>query len=163
MSKSELILQPSIGSAKISEKVILLRQLIEKIGRGTIKMIEDCESKGYPKPAWQSNSGTTTLTFKDVTVTSSTDDAVNDAVKRGTIDAISDAASDAVSDAVKAIAANDDGVSINEIMSKIGKSNAQVKRYLQILRTINFIEFKGASKTGKYYITPKLLAKIKEK
>ena len=33
--------------------------MIEKIGRGTIKMIEDCEAKGYAKPTWQSKSGVT--------------------------------------------------------------------------------------------------------
>ena len=147
--------------------VCFLRQLIEKIGRGTIKMIEDCESKGYPKPVWQSNSGVTILTFKDVTVTSNTDDAVNDAVndavRRGIIDAVSDAVSDTISDAVKAIIANDKGVSITEIMNKTGKSNATVKRYLQILRTIQFIEFRGAAKTGKYYLTQKALAEIAKK
>jgi ATP-dependent DNA helicase RecG len=46
--------------------ICFLRQLIEKIGRGTIKMIEDCESKGYPTPVWQSNSGATILTFKGI-------------------------------------------------------------------------------------------------
>ena len=143
--------------------ICFLRQFIEKIGRGTLKMIEDCESKGYPTPVWQSSSDATNLTFKGVTVTSNTDDAVNDAVKKGIIDAVSDAVNDAISDAVKAIIVNNKGVSINEIMSKIGKSNAQVKRYLQILRTIHLIEFKGAAKTGKYFITPYALAKIKKK
>jgi DNA-binding IclR family transcriptional regulator len=60
------------------------------------------------------------------------------------------------------IVTSDKGVSINEIMNKTGKSNATVKRYLQILKTINFIEFKGAAKTGKYYITQEALAKLKE-
>jgi len=35
-------------------------------------------------------------------------------------------------------------------MSKTSKSNATVKRYLNILKTIDLIEFKGAAKTGKF-------------
>ena len=90
-------------------------------------------------------------------------DAVNDAVKRGLIDAVSDAVNDALIDAVKAIIANNNGVPINEVMNKTGKSNATVKRYLQILKTIDFIEFKGAAKTGKYYMTRTALHKIQKK
>ena len=146
--------------------ICFLRQLIEKIGRGTIKMIEDCEQNGYPKPIWQSGLGVTSLTFKNITVTSKTDDAVNDAVNdavsRGVIDAVSDAINDAVFDTVKIVAGNEKGVSINEIINKTGKSNASVKRYLQILKTIDLIEFKGAAKTGKYFITSTLFSKIKE-
>jgi ATP-dependent DNA helicase RecG len=155
--------------------ICFIRQMIEKIGRGTIKMIEDCENKGYPKPKWQSKSGTTTLTFPNVTVTTKTNDAVNDAVndtvndavndavKRGIIDTVSDAVNDALNDAVKTIASTDKGVSINEVMQKTGKSNATVKRYLQLLKAINLIEFKGSAKTGKYYITTKAFTKMKKK
>ena len=55
------------------------------------------------------------------------------------------------------------GVSINEVMEKTGKSNATVKRYLQILKTIKLIEFKGSAKTGKYFIAPKAVIKMKAK
>ena len=52
---------------------------------------------------------------------------------------------------------------INEIMKKTGKSNATVKRYLQILKTINLIEFKGAAKIGKYFLTKIAINKIAKK
>ena len=147
--------------------ICYLRQMIEKIGRGTIKMIEDCESKGYPKPIWQSESGRTTLTFPKITVTAKTDDvvndAVNDAVKKNLIDAVSDVVSDALIDTVNVVIASDKGVSINEIMNKTSKSNATVKRYLHLLKAIKMIEYKGASKTGRYFITPKTLSIIKKK
>jgi ATP-dependent DNA helicase RecG len=154
--------------------ICFLRQMIEKIGRGTVLMIEDCEQKGYPKPKWESKLGATTLTFPDITVTAKTDDAVNDAVndtvndavndavKRGVIDAVSDAVSDALTKAIKAMVANDNGVSINDVMDKTGKSNATVKRYLQTLKELELVEFRGAAKTGKYFVKPKALAKIKK-
>jgi len=46
-------------------------------------------------------------------------------------------------------------------MDITGRSNATVKRYLQILRVIGFVEFRGASKTGRYYITEEALNKIR--
>ena len=46
-------------------------------------------------------------------------------------------------------------------MARTGKSNAQVKRYLKTLKTLELIEFQGAAKTGKYYLTKKIKAKLK--
>jgi len=48
-------------------------------------------------------------------------------------------------------------------MDATGKSNATVKRYLQVLREISLIEFKGAAKTGRYYLTDNAVKKIKPK
>ena len=147
--------------------ICFLRQMIEKIGRGTVLMIEDCENKGYASPKWNSNPGYTTVVFPGVTVTAKNDDAVNDAVndavKKGQIDAVSDAVSDALIDAVNTIIKLNDGASIKDIMDATGKSNATVKRYLQVLREINYIEFKGSAKTGRYYLTNQAEKKIKSK
>ncbi|MDP3946463.1 MAG: hypothetical protein Q8Q51_11260 [Lutibacter sp.] len=47
-------------------------------------------------------------------------------------------------------------------MESAGKSNATAKRYLQILREIGLVEFKGAAKTGKYHLTAKAERKLKQ-
>lgn len=155
--------------------ICFLRQMIEKIGRGTVMMIEDCEDKGFGKPKWTTDANATTVTFPNITVTAmgidnngdtvsdAVSDAVNDAVKRGIIDAVSDTVNDALIDAVKTIITQDEGASIKDIMDATGKSIATVKRYLQILREINFIEFRGAAKTGRYYLTNQYEKKIRSK
>ena len=146
--------------------ICFLRQMIEKIGRGTVLMIEDCESKGYASPKWNTNAGYTTVVFPGVTVTAKHDavnDAVNDAVTKGIIDAVSDTVNDALIDAVNTIIQLKEGASIKDIMDATGKSNATVKRYLQVLREISLIEFKGAAKTGRYYLTDNAVKKIKPK
>lgn len=79
-------------------------------------------------------------------------DAVNDAVKKGAIDAVSDAVIDAAIDTLKIIEANKDGVTSKSIASQIDRSLASVDRYLKILRKIDLIEFKGASKSGRYFL-----------
>jgi len=154
--------------------IFFLRQMIEKIGRGTISMIEDCDEKGFPKPVWQSKSGLTTLVFPAITVTAKIDDTlndavsdtvndtVNDAVKKKKIDTVSDAVSDTLIDIVNHVATIEKGVSITELIKKTSKSNATVKRYLQTLRMAGLIEFKGAAKTGKYFVSKSALAKIKK-
>lgn len=43
--------------------IAFLRGLIEKLGRGTLKIIEECKKAGLSDPKWQSKSGITTLTF----------------------------------------------------------------------------------------------------
>jgi ATP-dependent DNA helicase RecG len=143
--------------------ICFLRQLIEKIGRGTIKMIEDCESKGYPEPVWQSNSGFTTLTFKGITITSKADDAVNDAVNNKIIGAVNDGVKGGLTDVVNIVLPKENGISINEIINSIGKSHRTVQRYLQILKAIGFIEFRGVPKSGKYFTTQKAMDRISGK
>jgi len=155
-------------------QICFLRQMIEKIGRGTVLMIEDCESKGYSNPKWESNSGITRLTLPGVTVTAKTDDtvsdavsdtvndAVNDAVNREIIDTVSDTVRDALKDTVRAMSGKN-GVSINEMVTATGKSIATVKRYIQTLKSIGLIEFKGSSKTGKYFLTAKVANRLNPK
>ncbi len=127
-------------------------------------MIEDCENKGYKKPKWTTNAEYTTVTFPDVTVTTKEDDAVNDAVndavRKGLIDAVSATVHDALIDTVKTIINQKEGAVINDIMRATGKSNATVKRYLQILRDLKLVEFRGATKTGKYYLTAETAKKL---
>jgi ATP-dependent DNA helicase RecG len=124
--------------------------MIEKIGRGTVLMIEDCESKGYSRPKWDNKPNYTLVVFPGITVTAKTDtvtdavtdtvtDAVTDAVKRGVIDAVTATVTDALIDAVYTIVKRNDGASIKDIMDATGKSNATAKRYLQTLREINYL------------------------
>jgi hypothetical protein len=125
------------------------------------------ERNGIKRPKWNSNLGYTTVVFPGVAVTAKSNDAVNDAVsdavKKGHINAVSDAVSDALIDAVKVILKLNEGASIKDIMDATGKSNATVKRYLQLLREINFIEFKGSTKTGRYFLTNQAVKKTKGK
>jgi len=144
------------------------RKHIEMLGTGTQRMIRDCKENKFKIPVWKQNDNITTVTFPDVahnrkdkSTDDAVNDAVNDAVKKGIIDAISDAVIDAVIDAVKVIKTNK-SASILEIMESTGKSIATAKRYLQILREIGLVEFKGATKTGKYYLTAKAERRLKQ-
>ncbi len=149
--------------------IVFLRGFIEKIGRGTIMIADECKIAGLKAPGWDIGEQTVKLTFYSNTkIGGATDgakennDAVNDAVKRGIIDAVNDAVSGGLSGVVKSVNQSDTGVSINELIESIGKSHRTVQRYLQILKTLDLIEFKGAAKTGKYYLTKNMRAKLKQ-
>ena len=144
------------------------RKHIEMLGTGTQRMIRDCKENKFNVPVWKQNNNITSVTFPDVahnrkdkSSSDAVNDAVNDAVKKGIIDTISDTVNDALIDAVKVIKTNK-SASILEIMESTGKSNATAKRYLQILREVGLVEFKGAAKTGKYHLTAKAERKLKQ-
>ncbi|MDD4489019.1 MAG: putative DNA binding domain-containing protein [Paludibacter sp.] len=144
------------------------RKHIEMLGTGTQRMIRDCKENKFNVPVWKQNNNITSVTFPDVahnrkdkSSSNAVNDAVNDAVKKGIIDTISDTVNDALIDAVKVIKTNK-SASILEIMESTGKSNATAKRYLQILREVGLVEFKGAAKTGKYHLTAKAERKLKQ-
>ena len=145
------------------------RKHIEMLGTGTQRMIRDCKENKFKIPVWKQNDNVTTVTFPDISHNredKSTDDAVNDAVndavKKGEIDAVNDAVSGGLTDVVKAIRSTDVGITINELVANIDKSHRTIQRYIQLLKTLDLIEFKGAAKTGKYYLTAKAERKLKQ-
>lgn len=49
---------------------------------------------------------------------------------------------------------NNEEINTNSIVDKLGsKSKPTVERYLKVARKLNVIEYKGAAKTGGYYLT----------
>ncbi len=145
------------------------RKHIEMLGTGTQRMIRDCKENKFKVPVWKQGENITTVTFPDVShnrkdksIDDTVNDAVNDAVKKGEIDAVNDAVSVGLIDVVKAISSRDDGITINELVANIDKSHRTIQRYIQLLKTLDLIEFKGAAKTGKYHLTAKAERKLKQ-
>jgi len=45
-------------------QVVFLRGLVELLGRGTRKIVEECRSLGLPEPIWREQAGGVTLTLR---------------------------------------------------------------------------------------------------
>jgi ATP-dependent DNA helicase RecG len=58
---------------------------------------------------------------------------------------------------------NNSGWMTEKISETIQKSKPTTERYIKILKEIKIIEFRGAPKTGGYYLTKSVLSKIKKK
>lgn len=160
--------------------IVFLRGLIDKLGRGTIKLIEDCRKAGLKDPVWKDSIDGVTLTFNGPKALALKGgrhfDGVNEGVSEGVtagvnklIDAgVNDGVTDGVSEGVKMEIArlvqairNNEGIKTLDIATKRGKSKATIERYLRLAKDLNIIEFKGSPKKGGYYLTRAAKDKIK--
>jgi ATP-dependent DNA helicase RecG len=161
--------------------IVFLKGLIDKLGRGTIKVVELCRAEGLKDPVWKDSIDGVTLTFngpkalatkKETSVNDGVNDGVSDGVSDGVNrlidDGLSDGAIDGVSDGVRVeiikiveLILTKEGANALDIATKRGKSKPTTERYLRIAKEVGIIEFKGAPKTGGYYLTKKMQSKIK--
>lgn len=81
---------------------------------------------------------------------------INNGVSDGVIDGISDGVKEEIVSIVDLIA-NNEGINTINIVAKTGnKSKPSIERYLKLARDLEIIEFKGAAKTGGYFLTEKI-------
>ncbi len=158
--------------------IVFLHGLIDKLGRGTIKMIEECKDAGLPAPSWQQTSNSVILTFNgpkglvenkslNNAASDAVNDAVNDAVKTFVHDAVNDAVNDTASDAVIKRLIQEillllvqEGKGLKELMNVFHVARATMQRDMALLKTHQFVTFKGASKTGVYSLTDKFKKEV---
>ena len=158
--------------------VVFLRGLIDKLGRGTIKIIEDCKDAGLKAPEWKETSNGVTLTFfgpkslserkeRNDAANDAVNDAVSDAVKRKVRDAVNDAVNDAASDAVIDRLINEvllliveDGKSLKDFMLAFDVARATMQRDMALLKAHQFVVFGGAAKSGVYRLAEEFKLKL---
>jgi ATP-dependent DNA helicase RecG len=155
--------------------IVFLRGLIDKLGKGTIKVIEECRREGLKDPVWTDNTDGITLTFygpkalatkkmksQHDGVSEGVNDGVSEGVNRLIDDGVSDGLIDGVTDGVRIeiiriveLIRIKEGVNALDIATRRGKSKPTIERYLRTAKEVGIIEFKGAPKTGGYYFTEK--------
>ena len=164
-------------------QVCFLRGWIEKIGRGTLKIIDDTKDKGLSVPSWHTRGGATTLVFPGVTVTrhagTKISDGDNEGVSGGDNDGVraivnedlnegdNEGVSEGVTKAIQLelervlrIIVDKPGVNASEVTDKIGKSLATTERYISLLRQSGTIERKGAARNSGYYPSARTVKKL---
>lgn len=162
--------------------IVFLRGFIDKLGRGTLKVMEQCNEAGLKDPAWKDNVDGVTLTFNGPKalsvkkggnsfdgVNDGANDGVNDGVNMLIDDGVNDSLIDGVNDGVRNeiirltdIIASSEGINTLDLATRRGKSKPTVERYLKLAKLIGVIEFRGAPKTGGYFLTKKMKEKLKE-
>ncbi|WP_283636474.1 RNA-binding domain-containing protein [Aquaticitalea lipolytica] len=160
--------------------IVFLNGLIDKLGRGTIRVIEECKDAGLKVPEWKETVSSVVLTFngpkglsemkeRNDAVNDVVSDAVSDAVKQFVSDAVSDAVNDAASDAVISRLIQEvffllveEGKGLKDLMSTFDVARATMQRDMALLKAHQFIVFKGPSKTGVYSLTDKFKEKIEK-
>lgn len=162
--------------------IVFLKGLIDKLGRGTIRVVELCRAEGLKDPVWKDTIDGVTLTFngpkalaakkdaakKDAAKSDGVNDGVSDGVNRLIDDGVNDGLIDGVSDGVRVeiikiveLIIAKEGANALDIATKRGKSKPTIERYLRTAKEVGIIEFKGAPKTGGYFLTKKMQSKVK--
>jgi len=123
--------------------------LVERVASGIPRMCKAMKDAGLPEPIFTTDGGFFTVEFKRPEG-QKTKEAGNDPVN----DPVSDPVNDPVNlgEAILYIIAKNEGLSAPNIAQRIGKSLKTTKRYIALLREANHIEFRGAPKTGGYYL-----------
>lgn len=147
--------------------IVFIRGYIEKIGRGTLKIIEDFKKAGLKNPVWSSDSNSVKLTFlSDVEPNKPIDGTVG-----GTVDGIVDGTVDGTTNEVKKklkdlllVIYKSEGKKAKDYAESIDVSQRTIERYVKLLTDFNLIEFRGTSnQTGGYYVAEKIKKIINNK
>jgi ATP-dependent DNA helicase RecG len=107
------------------------------------------------------------LTRKAIKLIDGVSDGVNDGVNKLIDDGINDGLIDGVSDGVRVeimkiveLIMIKEGPNALDITSKRGKSKPSIERYLRTAKEVGIIEFKGAPKTGGYFLAEQMKSKL---
>jgi ATP-dependent DNA helicase RecG len=130
------------------------RRYIEMLGTGTLRMIRECKSGGFKTPVWKSKSDILELTFSGI---NHQYEGVNEGVKvniegvKLNIEGVNEGVTEELTLLLDQIIKYP-GRKASELNEQIKKSLSTTERYLKILKEQGFIEFRGAPKTGGYFV-----------
>lgn len=152
--------------------IIFLMGYIDKLGRGTMKILEECKELGLKEPKWTNTKNEVILSFfgpdlkQDVFIPSISDqvsDAVNDAVREILNDAVSDAVSDAVRNRLinimNLLYANE-SLTLKSLVATLNSSRATIQRDLTLLNAVNLLKLQGSDKYRTYSVSDALKNKF---
>lgn len=158
-------------------QICFLKGYIEKIGRGTIKIIEELKKAKLKEPVWKTSGGAVKLTFYNNL--KQNDKGVTEGVNRGITEGISKAVMAKIEDIVEGVTEGvtegvkskikdtilaiykHEGINTNEIADAIGVPVKSLERHIKLLKDAKIIEFKGAPRTGGYHIAKRTITSKK--
>jgi ATP-dependent DNA helicase RecG len=151
--------------------IVFLRGYIEKMGRGTLKVIDACKKQGLKVPLWKTSDTGVKLTFYPKKNLVGANVGANVGAVDGVIESIFVGATDTTKKNLSMllqVVLGHEGRRMPEYSNIVDiGSDRTVERYMQQLRDADLLYFKGeATQSGGYYATDKLnklIDKIGEK
>ena len=126
--------------------VFYRRGLIETWGRGMLKIASLMQEAGLPPPSMREHAGFVTLVFPLPPRRGGVDGGIDGGVDGGV---------DVGPDALLQWIGVHPGLKVSDLARRAGKSPRTIERWLKQLRDSQSIEFRGAPKTGGYYLKDK--------
>jgi ATP-dependent DNA helicase RecG len=155
-------------------QMCFIRKYIEMLGSGTLRMIKDCKENKFKQPVWKEKENITTVTFPGVThdkknegVIKGVTEGINKGVVvkvEGVIEGVIEGVTDDVRDKITKILLvlyKEGGIRTVDIGKRIEVPAKSVERYVKQLKEAGLIEYRGATRTGGYYLTKNMEEKIK--
>jgi len=136
-------------------QICFIRKYIEMLGSGTLRMISDCKNNGFKTPVWSSKNNITTVIFTDLYINSKINEGVSEGVSEGVNKVHFETESEGVNSELNdllTVIKKSPGLKSPQLAQMLDKGKSTVERYLKILKDKSLIEFKGAPKTGGYYL-----------
>ena len=154
--------------------ITFLMGYIDKLGRGTVKILEECKALGLKEPKWSSKNNEVSLTFygpkgrsNKQESTSGFNDIVSDTLNDAVSETVSDAVNDAVSDAVKVrlnnilkVLYNHETLTLKDLVSHFNSSRPTIQRDILLLATRELIKKIGSDKYRAYALNDRLRKKF---
>lgn len=141
---------PSILRNPDIANICFIRQYIEMVGSGIIRILSECKKNGFKTPKWIDKNNILLLTFPGVSHVMN--EGINEGVNEG-ININIEGLNEGTKEVLKKIFSYIDKNPLSkttDIEKLIDKSNATTERYLKILKENKYIEYVGANKTGGY-------------
>lgn len=151
------------------------RKHIEMLGTGTQRMIRDCKNNKFKMPIWKQKENITTVTFPGV-VHNRKGEGISKGITEGIskaviakFEGITEGITEGISFDVKnklikilLVLYKKSGIRTVDIEKLIDIPAKSLERYILLFKTEGIIEFKGAKRTGGYYLTKKVENQIKK-
>lgn len=152
--------------------IFFLRNWIEKIGIGTVKMIANCEELGFKAPQWKVLDNTVSVVFPDVVIPFKHSEGINEGINEGITlllnesknEGINEGLSEGLKDSLIEILNLiniEESIRASNITDILDKPYKTIERHIKLLKDIGAIEYKGSKRTGGYQITEHLRKLIK--
>ncbi|MCF8226475.1 MAG: putative DNA binding domain-containing protein [Bacteroidales bacterium] len=153
--------------------IFFLRNWIELIGIGTVKMIAQCKELGFKEPVWNQRDNTVNVLFPDVKVPFNYSEGISEGITEGLnnliVKAINEGISEGITEGLKDIYLNviealikKGSLNVTQLSNELGKSTKTVERYVAFLKEIGAIGYEGSKKAGGYQVSDHLLKMNKE-
>jgi len=155
--------------------VVFLRGLIDKLGRGTLKVVDECRKEGLKDPVWKDSIDGITLTFhgpkalaakKDTNKNDDVNELVNDGVNAVVNEVINDAVTNIVKfrliEILRFINSNK-GTKVSDLITRFNVSERTIRDNIKILIDFNLVKYIGSKKAGAYELSNKMQDKLRDK
>ncbi len=149
-------------------QICFYRGYVELLGSGTQRMIRDCKQNQFKVPVWKQNDNSITVTFSGVTHSRKTEEIIEgitegvskrviekiEGITEGITEGTTEDVKEKLSKVLIALYKNE-GLRTSEMEKMLQIPVKSLERYIKQLKDANLIEFKGANRTGGYFLTEK--------